>query len=153
MGFGISFSHPNQQRAAVAATKPSWQRQILFYTVLTITLSASWYSLYAFTWWESPDRDRQTMQTISQSSSVARVVSDLDIGSFTEFALFLRPTDYVLWLELEDGVPNEIFDKAAATFLLEPSDNLFNRVIRAAVKRQFVVEPLQNHLFQIKRNI
>ena len=154
LGFGISASQPNSQPRAVASTtKPSWKKRVLLYAVLTITLSASWYSLHAFTWWESPDRDRQTAQQILKVSSEARVVSDLNIGSFTEFALFLRPTDYVLWLEPEDGVPDEIFDEAAATFLLEPSDDLFNQVVRAAVKRQFVVEPLQSRLFQIKHSV
>ena len=152
LGFGISPSPANSQPRAVArAARPSW-KQVLFYTVLTITLSTSWYSLHAFTWWEGPDRDRQTIREISQVSSVATIVSDLDIGSFTEFALFLRPTDYVLWLKSGDGVPYEIFDEAAATFLLEPSDDLFKRVIRAAAERQFVVEPLQSHLFQIKHS-
>lgn len=142
LGFGLGASTLPAKTLAERLWRP---QRILFYAVLTISLSASWFNLNADNWWGEPDLSRQAASIITQTSSPVEVYSDQRLSPFMAFSLSLRPTDYVMWLDSTEPLPAEMLDNTRTTFLFEPSDSLLIRVKEEAAKRGIEVALLQDH--------
>ncbi len=141
LGFGLGASSLPAKNAINGSFSP---RRILFYAVLTISLSACWFNLNADNWWGESDFSRQAANTVTQTSSVAEVYSDQRLSPFLAFSLSLRPTDYMIWLDSTEPLPDEMFDNTRTAFLFEPSDRLMSRVNAESAKRGVEVALLQS---------
>ena len=144
LAFGLSTSD--------GATKPAkWTarvRQVLFYAVLTIAISACWFNFTADNWWGEADSGTESAAIALQTASAVDVYSDQRISPFLAFALSLRPSDRIMWLDAEEpfstDVFNEMFNRSKTALLFEPSDALLDSVEQASVKRGFKIVSASN---------
>ncbi|MDJ0903476.1 MAG: glycosyltransferase family 39 protein [Xenococcus sp. MO_188.B8] len=149
-GFGLSFnyieSHKHSKNHAFA-------KGVIFYAILIVAISASWFNLQSPTWWGTESSyEISTAQAIIDTSNQAIVVSDESFGDFMSFAFLLRPTDHILWLKPHHNL-NEgyIVANSGSIFLWRPSESLLDKAKSLAEKRKFMIETVSsNDVFQIK---
>ena len=177
LGFGLSgYNLTTTDLAAtdlaatdLAVRNAKWTakaKQVLFYAVLTVSISACWFNFTANSWWGETDSGRDAAAIAMQTASAVDVYSDSRLSPFLAFALSLRTTDRIMWLDAEVPVPltSELLDTARVSFLFEPSPALCDRVRQAVAAKGFQLEPVPSHykkreslpLFQItplKRNL
>lgn len=142
LGFGLSTNRLSAKNAANHSFLP---RRILFYAVLTISLSACWFNPNADNWWGDPDSSRQAASTVTEISGAIEVYSDQRLSPFLAFSRSLSPTDYMMWLDSTAPLPAEMFDHHRTAFLLEPSDSLMRRVKAASAKKGIEISLLQGN--------
>lgn len=135
LGFGLGAS---------SVTAMKWVakgKQVLFYAVLTISISACWFNLTTDNWWGEANLERESAAIALQTSSAVDVYSDQRISPFLAFALSLRPTDRIMWLDAEEPLSpesfNKMFDRSRTALLFEPSEKLLDRVEQASIARGF----------------
>ena len=126
--------------------QPVWYKRILLCMVLTISLSACWFNLKADSWWGEANLGREAAIAAAQTASVVDVYSDQRLSPFLAFALSLRPTDRIMWLDAKVPLPNEMFDLSRAVLLFDPSDELLARVRQASLERGLQLSSVPNTL-------
>ncbi len=150
LGFGLSSNYKQSDKYSKNFVLV---KSVIFYAVLIVAISASWFNLQSPTWWGTESSSEiSAARAIINVSDQAMVVSDQPFGDFMSFALLLRPTDYILWLKPHHSI-NEgyLFDNSGSTFLWGPSESLLDKAKSLAEKRKFMIEPLpSNDVFQIK---
>ena len=137
LGFGLG---ANLFSSKGVRGRSSWHRQILFYAVLTVSISACWFNFNAVSWWGSTDFNRQMATSVLRTSDSVEVYSDRRLSPFLAFSRLLRPTDYVAWLDSESSLPEEAFSGSRTAFLYEPSDALLAEVDRVAALKGMKVD-------------
>ena len=125
LGFGLSNNSPK-----TTDRKSRWPKQVLFYTVLTISISSCWFNFNADNWWGEADFGRRAASSIAQTSSPVEVYSDQRLSPFLAFALSLRPKDRIMWLDEKSSLPSEILNSSKSVFLFEPSSTLLDQAMR-----------------------
>ncbi len=150
LGFGLS---SNYRELHKYSRNYAFVKGVIFYSVLIVAISASWFNLQSPTWWGTESSSEiSAAQAIVNNSNQAMVISDQRFGDFMFFAFLLRPTDYILWLKPNHNI-NEgyISDDSKSIFLWGPSASLFDKAKNLAERRKFMIEPLRsNDVFQIK---
>ena len=149
-GFGLS---SNYRELHKYSKNYAFVKSVIFYSVLIVAISASWFNLQSPTWWGTESSSEiSATQAIIHNSNQAMVISDQRFGDFMFFAFSLRPTDYILWLKPNHNI-NEgyISDDSKSIFLWGPSESLLDKAKNLAEKRKFMIGPLRsNDVFQIK---